>query len=88
MNETYLSIQLKNGDSKYYPGTRFSISEDEMPDDNIGGAAPLPLCEIIVDGESVGFLDEPPEPGVEYTVEEVRDQGDSDCVTSLEIVPA
>lgn len=88
MNETCLSIQLKNGDCKYYPGTRFSISEDEMPDDNIGGAAALPLCEIIVDGESVGFLDEPPEVGVWYRVEEVFDQNDPQTTISLEIVPA
>jgi len=88
MNETYIAINLKNGVQKVYPHSTFVVEESNIPEDGIGGMAPLPICEIFVDGESVGFLDEPPRADVRYSVAEVRDEADLDMIVSLKIIPA
>lgn len=85
-NGTYVELQLADGNHKYSVGEVIAISESDIPDDNIGGAALLPLATATIDGESATLIADDIEVGERYVVREVPDDSDPNYPKALTLV--
>lgn len=83
--ETFITVHLKDGPRNYGVGSIVYFEESDLAEDNTGGFAPNPICEVTFDGAPAIGPETQPEPGVRYKVVEVFEPGDPERAYTLDL---